>query len=290
MSLVHEMDTDRQKSVLVNGRGQQVLSVCDRGLLYGDGVFETLAVKGGKTLELPWHLERLALGCTRLGIPCPAKEVLQREVDQLCTGQAQAILKIIVTRGTGARGYLAPKNPKATRILCLSPWSDFPARFYREGVGIRCCRQRLCDNPPLAGIKHLNRLEQVIARNEWHYPEVAEGLMCDYADNVIEATASNIFIVAAGILQTPDLSKAGVEGVMRRRILQLAQDTGIKTQILPIPLQKLQEADEIFLCNSLIGIWPVRQFEKLRFDVGPITRRLLNAVRPYCAIDTHLQT
>ena len=129
-----------------------------------------------------------------------------------------------------------------------------------------------------------------MARSEWHYPEVAEGLMCDYTDNLIEATASNIFIVDANILQTPDLSKAGVEGVMRRRILQLAQETGIKTQILSIPVQKLQDADEIFLCNSLIGIWPVRQIGKMRFGIGPITRRLLYAVRSYCAIDIHVPT
>jgi 4-amino-4-deoxychorismate lyase len=284
------MDIDRLKAVLVNGRQQEVVSACDRGLLYGDGVFETLAVKNGQALEFVWHLERLALGCRRLAIPCPAEEVLQREVDQLCTGQTRAILKIIVTRGTGARGYLAPRKPEVTRILCLSPWSDFPARFYREGVRVRRCQQRLCDNPALTGIKHLNRLEQVMARNEWHYPEVAEGLMCDYADNLIEATASNIFIVDAGILQTPDLSKAGIEGVMRRRILQLAQDTGIKNQILPIPLQKLEDADEIFLCNSLIGIWPVRQIGKMRFGVGRITRRLLHAVEPYCAIDIRVPT
>ena len=288
MTSANEMDIDTHDVVLVNGRPQQVLPVCDRGLLYGDGVFETLAVKSGRPLELAWHLERLAHGCRRLAIPLPPEELLQHEIDQLCAGQTRAILKIIITRGTGTRGYLAPRTPEITRVLCLSPWSEVPARFYREGVSVRCCQQRLCDNPALAGIKHLNRLEQVLARNEWHYLEVAEGLMCDYAGNVVEATASNIFIVNAGILQTPDLAKAGVEGVMRRRILQLAKDQGIESQILPIPLQTLEDADEIFLCNSLIGIWPVRELENMHFAVGPITRRLLDAIRPYCAIDVQV--
>lgn len=270
---------------LVNGASSSYLSILDRGLLYGDGLFETLAVKDCKPLEWDWHLDRLETGCTRLHIPCPPRTTLRAEAEKLCRDTERAVLKIIVTRGIGERGYLAPVDPVVTRILYLSAWPAYPRDIYREGATVRLCEQRLYTDAALAGIKHLNRLAQVIARNEWRDPNIAEGLMCDHADRLIEATGSNIFLVEDNVLRTPDLTDAGVPGVMRRRILQVAAAMGIETRIGSESLQTLKSADEVFLSNSIAGIWPVRQFENTRYLVGPVTRRLQSAIRPFSAID-----
>ena len=181
--------------MLINGQDSGTLSAQDRGLLYGDGLFETLAIRKGVPLRWERHLQRLMLGCERLGIPCPDVTALTLESLALCKGHDRALLKLIVTRGVGGRGYRAPAQPQATRILTCHPWPDYPADAARDGVRVRLCRTRLAQQPALAGIKHLNRLEQVLARAEWNDEEIAEGLLFDREDHVIEATMSNPTII-----------------------------------------------------------------------------------------------
>jgi 4-amino-4-deoxychorismate lyase len=264
--------------MLINGQDSLTLSAQDRGLLYGDGLFETVAVDKGAPLRWERHLQRLMLGCERLGIPCPDVTTLTLEALELCKGHERAALKLIVTRGVGGRGYRAPAQPQATRILACHPWPDYPSDHARDGVRVRLCDIRLAHQPALAGIKHLNRLEQVLARAEWNDEEIAEGLLLDREDHVIEATMSNLFLVSEGRLITPDLSDCGVAGIMRAMIIEIAADIGVTCSVRPVARAELFDAAELLLCNSLIGLWPVRQIDTHRLVPGPVTRRLQQAL------------
>ncbi len=183
--------------ILVNGRDGAKVDALDRGLQYGDGLFETLAVLGGRARFWEWHLERLALGARRLGLPLPDPSQLAAEIALACT-EPRGVVKVIVTRGVGPRGYRPPANPEPTRIVSASAWPSPPATASPEGLRLRWCRTRCGRNPALAGIKHLNRLEQVLARSEWDDGLVDEGLMKDEHDCVISATQANLFARIGG--------------------------------------------------------------------------------------------
>ena len=194
-------------SCLIDGREAVAIDVRDRGLHYGDGLFETLAVAQGRPLLWRRHMQRLAAGCRRLRIPPPAAETLREEAERLCARLDRAVLKIMVTRGDGGRGYAPPPAAAGTRVLMTYPWPPYPERHRRDGVAVRVCAARLGASPGLVGLKHLNRLEQVMARAEWDDPSIAEGLMLDAAGHVIEGTMSNLFAVIGGRLVTPDLTQ-----------------------------------------------------------------------------------
>lgn len=260
--------------MLVNGQAQDTVSAFDRGLLYGDGVFETIAVHNGEAQLWELHIARLRLGCERLGIAPVDSEVLAAEAAALCQTVARAVLKIIITRGPGGRGYRPPVPTTQTRIMQLHPWPDYPERFAREGIPLRICTMRMGRNPVLAGIKHLNRLEQVLARAEWDDENIPEGLLLDQQGFLIEGTMSNVFLVQRMKLVTPDLRQCGVAGVMRARLLELAADAGIRTEVRSVLVDDLYNAQEVFVCNSIIGIWPVLRIGNQNFTIGNITRRL----------------
>ena len=263
--------------ILVNGEKQQSLPVTDRGLHYGDGLFETIAVKQGRMQLWQLHMQRLFKGCQRLGIPSPDEVLLRQEAEQVCAGSECAVLKIIITRGSGGRGYRPPESCEPTRILIRYPWPEHADN--NEAIRIRLCQATLGSNPALAGIKHLNRLEQVIARNEWKDGAIAEGVMCDTRGTVIEGTMSNLFGVRAGRLITPDLSQCGIEGVMRGQIITMSQHLRIPCEIMSFGRDALEAMDEVFICNSVLGIRPVAQFEQVAYGDNPITRQLQNALQ-----------
>ena len=265
-------------AILVNGEPGERVSVLDRGFQYGDGIFETIRVTDGRPEFWERHMARLASGCERLRLPAPDGQLLRREAGQLCEASRAGVLKIIVTRGIGGRGYRLPEKAAPTRVVALFPAPDYPESFVREGVRARFCRARLSDQPMLAGLKHLNRLDQVMARGEWSDEAIQEGLMCDAANNVIEGTMTNFFIVRGGALHTPELSRCGVLGVMRDIVLDLAQQLGIETEIRAIPRDEMKSAAEIFLTNSVIGIWPVRELEGRVYRLGDVTRKLSEAL------------
>lgn len=252
--------------ILVDGVAQAEIDATDRGLHYGDGLFETLAVLEARIRHWPQHLERLQSGCRRLGLDCPPPALLEQEIRQLSDGHARRVVKIIVTRGGGPRGYRPPQPARSRRILLADAWPEHPASWAREGVRVRLCQTRLGHNPSLAGLKHCNRLEQVLARQEWN-DEAEEGLMQDERGHVIEGTMSNLFLVRDGALATPDLSGCGVAGVVRRIILDEAPRRGIPAAIEDMGLEQVRQADGLLLCNSLIGIWPVCAFEGRRYPV-----------------------
>lgn len=261
--------------LLVNGKPGAALPIGDRGLQYGDGLFETIEVSSQRPVFFERHLKRLENGCQRLGIPYPGVDLLTEEAAALCRQAApQAVLKIIVTAGSGGRGYRRPDAPQATRILSLHPHPEYPANLADEGIVARFCATRLGLNPALAGIKHLNRLEQVLARAEWRDPAIQEGLMLDTEGRVIEGTMSNLFYVSSQTLRTPALHQTGIAGVMRGLLIDLAKKHGLAVDEFDVTPERLLAADECFVCNSIIGIWPLKQIDRTTFQPGPITRKL----------------
>lgn len=266
--------------MLVNGVSGDSISTADRGLLYGDGVFRTLRVTGGQPQHWLRHYRKLQQDCAALDLPCPDAPLLLEELHRLIGSGADAVAKIIITRGTGARGY-SPANPLTpTRIVSLAPFTPYPDEFYAQGVRLRVCNLRLAHQPRLAGIKHLNRLEQVLAAAEWDDAGIAEGLLLDMADNVIEGTRSNLFMVRGGALLTPDLSRCGVAGMQRERVLEWAATHNVPCRIAQFGLDELLAADELFLVNSIIGLWPVRELQHRawsRFPVAMQAREWLDA-------------
>jgi len=269
---------------LLNGETSDSLSLQDRGLQYGDGLFETIAVRNMQFEFWQRHMQRLLDGCQRLRIPLPDPEHLLAEARTLLDGRSDAVLKIIITRGQGGRGYRAPTESatKPSRILAVYDLPDYPAENQANGIIARYCETRLGTSPTLAGIKHLNRLEQVLARSEWQDETVFEGLMLAAHGRVTEGTMSNLFFVKEDTLCSPDLSNAGVAGIMREVILEIAYQQNVLVEIAHFSKADLKAADEIFICNSLIGAWPVRQLEIQQFSVGPVTKQIISAVNAAC--------
>lgn len=257
----------------VNGQPSVELSVHDRGLAYGDGLFETIKVIEGQPELLDRHLRRLMLGCQRLAIPCDL-EAIRDQLHNFSAELGEGVAKLIVSRGDGKRGYALPDPCQPRILLTGSPLPGYPETHAEQGIRLYPCTTRLAEQPILAGIKHLNRLEQVLARAEWQDPAFAEGLMLDTSGRVIEGVFSNLFIVESNKLITPCLERCGVAGVMREELLERARQAGVSTQVADISLDQLHDADEVFVCNSIYGVWPVRQLETSVWPVGALTRKL----------------
>lgn len=269
------------EATLVNGENQSVVSVTNRGLAYGDGLFETIKVSAGRAEFYPLHRQRLQRGCERLKIACDF-DVLDQEVSRLLAeaGIKQGILKIIVTRAFTHRGYQFEAGAGSERIISLLASANDCSRQQQQGVSVRLCAVRLAANPALAGIKHLARLENVLARAEWTDDAIAEGLLLDPSDRVVEGTMSNVFACANGVVFTPSLAECGVEGIIRQLIVsRLAHQINRPVEIRSVNVDDLLGADEVFVCNSLIGIWPVVTIGGKQFSVGPITRQLQKALQ-----------
>lgn len=262
---------------LVDGAAAAAVPADDRGLAYGDGVFETLAVVDGEPALWEAHLARLAAGCERLGIPPPAAADLATDVTRL-EPRGNGVLRLTVTRGSGGRGYAPPARPAPRRIARLLPLPGRPAHWWREGVAVRTCALRLTAQPRLAGIKHLNRLEQVLARQEWRDPGIAEGLMLAENGELIEATACNVLMRDGDRVLTPPTDRCGVAGVMRDHLLQRLAGLGFRTATATLRREALSGSVELMLCNSLIGVWPVRRIDGRPRPVSGLAGELHSAL------------
>lgn len=261
----------------INGQPADCIAVADRGLAYGDGLFETIKVRAGRAALLERHLARLEDGCQRLMIPCDMP-VLRSELLAYMQQLGNGVCKLLVTRGVGQRGYTLPEPARPQRILQTSSLPQWPDAYGQQGIQLFSCQLRLSTQPILAGLKHLNRLEQVLARAEWSDPAYAEGLLLDEHNRVIDCVFSNIFIVRQQQLITSALNRCGVAGVMRAELMARAQLAGIDVQVQDILLQDMLQADEVFTSNSLYGIWPVRGYAAQQWPVGPLTRQLQHLI------------
>jgi len=260
-------------TVLINGEQLSSIACSDRGLHYGDGLFETIAYRNGRLQFWREHLQRMHNGCRRLGL-VPVDE--QRWLDDIARLDlaGDAVVKLLLTRGSGGRGYRAPATVNATRMVAAYDYPDYPEQN-SAGVRVRICNTPVSMNSALAGIKHLNRLDNVLARNEWQDEDIAEGLMCDDLGHVIEGTMSNLFGVQNNALYTPVLKKSGIEGIIRQKVIELAKAGDIVIQQVAITRDQLLRMDEVFLTNSLMGIWPVIQIDKQKYEKGAVTRMLM---------------
>jgi 4-amino-4-deoxychorismate lyase len=264
----------------VDGVLRADVSVLDRGLHYGDGLFETLAAPGGAVRFLPLHLKRLVQGCERLGIAVPDLPLLRRELATAAAG-GDAIVKLIVTRGPArARGYAVGGGETPSRMMLRYPWGGEDAQAMKAGVRVRIADLKLAENPALAGIKHLNRLEQVLARLEWDDAQIAEALLFSGSGALVSGTMSNVFLVQEGRLLTPRLDRCGVAGVMREVVGSLAAAAGVDCERRALDLEDLNRAEELFLTSALTGIRPVVEVAGRRLAIGPVTRRLQAALAP----------
>lgn len=259
---------------LVNGAESDAISVRDRGLMYGDGVFRTFTLRGGKPVLWPRQYSKLAADCRVLRIACPAAAVFESDLGAVAARFPDCVVKIVVTRGGGERGYAIPAAASPMRVVSASRPPDYPLFHYERGVRARLCRIRLALQPALAGIKHLNRLENVLARSEWSDPEIAEGLLCDAEGNVIGGTMSNVFLVRGRELVTPDLARCGVAGVQRELVIELARINHVPARIANVSLGDLLTADELFVVNSVIGVWQITALERKTWNTGPMTAQI----------------
>ena len=259
--------------MIINGLSSELINANDRGLLYGDGVFRTMLARSGRVLLWQQHFNKLQHDCNTLGLACPSFQILSNELDQLFQDTSDGIAKIVITRGIGYRGYF-PSATQATRILSIIPPVIYPDNYSVSGVRMHVCHIRLGRQPLLAGIKHLNRLENVIAAGEFPFADIAEGLLLDEAGYVIEGTRSNVFLVKAGALSTPDLSNCGVAGLQRDRVMDWAKQHNVACKVTALSLSDVIAADEVFLVNSVIGLWPVRDMPNFKRSYFPISRQI----------------
>lgn len=252
--------------VMRDGAVFDSLDPADRGLAYGDGLFETMRVHRGQPVWWQEHWRRLQRGAERLGLPMPDEHAVRRECEQLFGDAGDGVFKIILTCGAGGRGYTRPERPSPTVVLSRHAlpvaWPD--------PIAIRWCRTPLAIQPALAGIKHLNRLEQVLARREWSDPAIAEGLMRDTEDRVVCATAANLFILHRGRWLTPNVQRCGVAGIARGWLLENVAGSAEAD----LGAAEVSDADAVFLCNAVRGILPVARLGQREWTDHDATRRL----------------
>jgi 4-amino-4-deoxychorismate lyase len=272
---------NRKNSYVVNGDFNQRISPLDRGFAYGDGIFRTMLMRNGQPDHWPLHYQKLVADCAVIGIVCPSAELLMSDMQQLfsITENQLEVAKIIVTRGEGERGYAPPAITNPTRVVIKSSMPQYAADKHTKGVSLHQCETRMADQNKLAGIKHLNRLENVLARMEWHDETLFDGLMLDNKDNVIECTMSNIFARFDNLLVTPDLSICGVAGITRQRIIWLASLLNLKVEIRLLPFTQMAFADEVIICNSLYGALPVHKIGHKKWPIENLAKNIRDALK-----------
>lgn len=242
--------------MLIDGHPSTAVSAFDRGLNYGDGLFETMRLHAGRVGLLARHLQRLRASCERLDLPYPGDAVIETDLLKITGGgPAEGVLRLVLTRGDGARGYAPPKAATGRRMLALGALP--PAAPSTLSVGI--CTTRLGRSAALGGMKHLGRLEQVLAAAEVAAQGWDEGLMLDDDEQVVAATRHNLFFIRDGRVLTPPLEGSGVAGVMRGLILEALPALGLTGGEAPLRYHELHEIDEMFLCNAVAGVRAVGQ-------------------------------
>lgn len=272
------MNQGKPQAAQVNGRASSEPWLLDRGLHFGDGLFETLSCRTGRPRFLNLHLERLMDGCRRLQLQPVDIGAVRAEILQIAAGTDSAIVKLIVTRGEAlARGYGFTGNERPTRIVLRYPSPDIDLS---RGMKVGIAAMRLGENPALAGMKHLNRLEQVLLRQERAASGLDELIVLSRSGSVISGTMSNVFMVRQDELLTPAVDLCGVAGIMRRVVLREARRVGIRCAERALGAGDLDGVDEIFLSSSRLGVVPVTGIAERALAIGPVTRRVEALVAP----------
>lgn len=260
----------------VNGLNSNTVSPSNRGLAYGDGVFETILMVRGEVPLWPLHHKRLLKSLLALEIavePARIRQALDTALDTVKTLEGQLfVVKMIITRGEGGRGYQSTRAVKSTLITQLFPLSIDSDKY--NGVSVHVCKQVLYP-VAWAGLKTLNQLPYVLASNERLETDYDEGILFSNEGLLIEATARNVFIVKDEKIITPLLTNCGVKGVLRQSIIDdIAAKVGLSVIERAITEAEFFNADEVFLSNTITGIWPVISCEQKQWPIGPVTRSL----------------
>lgn len=264
----------------VNGQQSECIPPGNRGLQYGDGIFETIRYESDLPLLGDYHLRRFKLGAARLNISFPKdfdfqlQSALDDRKSRLGKKSKQGfessfICKMILTRGAGGRGYRPEGCRGSTLIISFSDLPSFPDQYLLEGVDLIVCEHRLSENPVLSGLKHLNRLDQVLASAELgSHPE---GLMCDQSGFVVEGTKSNVLFFRSGQVLTPRLTRCGVSGCLRQFLIDNAKTGELDVDFIEtdIPVDTLNTMDGAAVINSVFGLWPVKNIDGQHYQSTP---------------------
>ncbi len=264
--------------LLINGREQEYLAASDRATQFGDGCFTTARIQDGDVSLLTEHLRRLQDACGKLFIPFAQWAVLEDEMRHLASGRASGVLKVIISRGGGGRGYSGADCQNPTRILSVSAYPTHYERWREEGVTLSLSPLRLGRNPHLAGIKHLNRLEQVLIRRYLEQSHGDEALVLDSEGWVTECCAANIFWRKGRDVFTPNLEQAGVDGIMRQLCLRQLASSDYRVVEVNASPDALNAADEVIICNALMPVLPVRVWDGISWT----SRELYQFLAPLC--------
>lgn len=274
---------------IINGEFKDKISIFDRGLAYGDGFFETTAwrfIKRKKDCRVEFwnrHLKRIKQTCQFLNIKISNFSQLEKDKKKILTkahniGMVEGVLKIIITRGEGGRGYKYEKNMKPNIMFIVSNKTEYPSDFYSNGVKIKISKSPITINNSLAGFKHLNRLDSVLARSEWEDHDVFDSMFIDNYNNIIEGTMSNLFFIKENVLYTPSINICGIKGIMREVVIDKCCEFFDEIKICESSKDFFLEADSIFLTNSLIKILPVKQVESKKFVID---QRVLKIIKKF---------
>lgn len=260
--------------LLINGIPTDSVSAMDRGLAYGDGHFTTLLVKDGRPVWWPAHLARLQQASARLGLAELDWQRLGDEVAEMARDQTLAVIKVMLTRGSGGRGYDATACHAPTRILSLAAYPAHYPEWQQTGIPLLVCQQRLGDAPMLAGLKTLNRLEQVLLKSELAARSGVEGIVLNSRGFLVEGVSANLFWRRGRTVFTPDLTHCGIDGIMRRHVMVMLKQMSIELRVVEAPLESLWQAEEVWLTNTLMGIVPVTGIGETQYASPVLIRRL----------------
>lgn len=253
--------------------------VDDRAAQYGDGVFETIAVRDAAPRFWELHVRRLALDCEKVGLVMPPPSILLRDLEnalaRTTVNTGFCIAKLVISCGGSERGYQRAAGVPANSRIGIFADTPLPEDDYAAGVAVHLCDTIVASQPRLAGVKSLNRLDQVLARCEWSQPGIFDGLMCDDDGNLVCGTRTNLFIVRENHIETPQLDRCGVAGIMRRCIINLLGENNINVTEMVIGCEEIASFDELFLCNSQVGVVPVRRCGDYTWEVGEATRSVM---------------
>lgn len=254
--------------MIIFGKSDNVITVSDRSLQFGDGHFTTIAVRDRKPEFLDAHLNRLLKATERLGIAFAdwhsLSDVIQSESELTNFG----VLKVIISRGVGGRGYGTVGAEDSSCIVTRHPYPAHYVAWKKTGVSLNLSQIKLGMQPILGGLKHLNRLEQVLIKQQLQATTFDDAVVCDSAGFVVETSASNLFWKNNNYWFTADLSNSGVDGVMRNQVLTYFSENNIPFQIVRVKPKVLLQAEEMFICNSLMHCVPVISYSHSEEDVS----------------------
>lgn len=247
--------------VIVNGENNNQVSLSDRSVQFGDGCFTTLVVTDGIPEFWSAHKQRLKQGCDRLGIQFTAWQSLEMSVHQLAQQHTSAVIKIIISRGVGGRGYGTDNTVEPSYFVSQHGFPSHYDKWQEQGISVSLSPIYLAKQPLLAGIKHLNRLEQVLIKQQLQATTFDDLIVCDSDQNIVESSAANLFWRIGQEWCTPDLSYSGVDGVMRNLVMRYFEQQSISVKLVRIGLEAILNAEQVFICNSVMKVISVKNFQ-----------------------------